>query len=375
MCYCALLYLNKVPPNHADFVNGNFVCTVCVHRWLMSPKPADRPSARQVLTSDLLPPRLEDEQLKDLLRSLPDNEIAYERVVDSLFSISTSREPQAAGLGPSPSKAGSGGGSSTGTAAAAARAVQSVTPARAATGVEGLHGAGLLSSQQGALPLGELPGAPVDAHLDKEDDVVRVVKEAAGLHGAVQMSSAMLGLSHLGMPRDAVRFLAPSGAVVALRYEVRYPLAAWFAQQAALASSGSSGGYFSNGFGSGGLGLGGGAFGAASTLEHGLKRLEVCRVQRAARGGRGLPASYLTADFDVISPSGVGTGGAGRERLLAEAEVVKVVTQVGPGRCWRSCCHADVNCVIAHHACAGFVCDRRLLCACIRIRKCNSVDV
>jgi hypothetical protein len=295
-----------------------------------------------VLTSDLLPPRLEDEQLKDLLRSLPDNEIAYERVVDSLFSISTSREPQAAGLGPSPGKAGSGSGSA-GAAVAASRAVQSVTPARAAAGLEGLHGAGLLSSQQGALPLGELPGAPVDAHLDKEDDVVKVVKDVAGLHGAVQMSSALLGLSHLGLPRDAVRFLAPSGAVVALRYEVRYPLAAWFAQQAALASSGSSGGYFSNSLGSGGLGLGGSAFGTASTLEHGLKRFEVCRVQRAGRGGRGLPASYLTADFDVISPSGVGTGGAGRERLLAEAEVVKVVTQVGLDSCWHSCRRAGFD--------------------------------
>lgn len=305
------------------------------HRWLISPKPADRPSARQVLTSDLLPPRLEDEQLKDLLRSLPDNEVAYERVVDSLFGISTSREPQAAGLGPSP-KGGSGGGGSTaaggsGPAAAASRAVQSLTSARAAGGVEGLHGAGLLSSQQGPIPLGELPGAPLDAHLDKEDEVVKVVRDVTALHGAVQMSSAPLGLSHLGLPKDAVRFLAPSGAVIALRYEVRYPLAAWFAQQAALAAGGSSSGYYSNGFGSSGsssLGLGGNVFGAASTLEHGLKRVEVSRVQRAGRGGRGLPASYLTADFDIISPSGVGAGGAGRERLLAEAEVVKVVTQV-----------------------------------------------
>lgn len=32
-------------------------------RWLMSPKPGDRPSAREVLASDLLPPRLEDEQV------------------------------------------------------------------------------------------------------------------------------------------------------------------------------------------------------------------------------------------------------------------------------------------------------------------------
>lgn len=171
----------------------------------------------------------------------------------------------------------------------------------------------------------------MDAHLDKEEDVIKVVKEVAGLHGAVQMSSSSLGLSHLGLPRDAVRLLSPSGAVLALRYEVRYPLAAWFAQQAALAAGSTGSGYYSNGFSSSGgssLGLSGGVFGAASSLEHGLKRFEVCRVQRAGRGGRGLPASYLTADFDIISPSGVGTGGAGRERLLAEAEVLKLVTQV-----------------------------------------------
>lgn len=315
-----------------------------LHRWLMSPKPADRPSARQVLTSDLLPPRLEDEQLKDLLRSLPDNEIAYERVVDSLFSISTSREPQATGLGPGAAKvSGSSGG-------AAARAAQALTSVQAhASGVEGLRGAGLLASQQGVLPIGELPGVPLDAHLDREDEVTKVVRDVSVLHGAVQLSSSPLGLSHLGLPKDAVRFLAPSGAVVALRYETRYPLAAWYAQQAALAAGSGSGGggYYSNGFGSSsssGLGLGGGVFGAARTLDHGLKRFEVCKVQRAGRGGRGLPASYLIADFDVITPAGgVGAAGGagGRERLLAEAEVVKVVTQVG------TCdVHCDDNCVI-----------------------------
>jgi hypothetical protein len=52
----------------------------------MSPNPADRPSAREVLASDLLPTRLEDEQLKHLLRSLPDHPETYERVVDALFA-------------------------------------------------------------------------------------------------------------------------------------------------------------------------------------------------------------------------------------------------------------------------------------------------
>ena len=41
-------------------------------RWLMAPNPDDRPSAREVLRSQLLPPTVGDEQLTDLLRSLPD---------------------------------------------------------------------------------------------------------------------------------------------------------------------------------------------------------------------------------------------------------------------------------------------------------------
>lgn len=38
----------------------------------MAPNPDDRPSAREVLRSELLPPTVGDEQLTDLLRSLPD---------------------------------------------------------------------------------------------------------------------------------------------------------------------------------------------------------------------------------------------------------------------------------------------------------------
>ena len=40
--------------------------------WLMASNPDDRPSAREVLRSELLPPTVGDEQLTDLLRSLPD---------------------------------------------------------------------------------------------------------------------------------------------------------------------------------------------------------------------------------------------------------------------------------------------------------------
>lgn len=108
----------------------------------MSPKPADRPSARQVLQSDLLPPRLEDEQLKDLLRSLPDNPVAYERVIDSLFSIGSNRErEQQKPLG--------------------ARRVPHVGISPRASvegGPAGLIGSGPMGCQPAVLSLSELPG-------------------------------------------------------------------------------------------------------------------------------------------------------------------------------------------------------------------------
>jgi hypothetical protein len=175
-----------------------------LHRWLMSVKPADRPSARQVLQSDLLPPRVEDEQLKDLLRSLPDNPIAYERVVDSLFTISSSKERAQGlpGLPRSTSSAAAAAGSEAAAAAAAA----------AAGGVDGLVGSGLLTSQQCMLPLSELPGAPLDCHLDVEEVVCRVVREVCSVHGAVQMSSTSLGLSHVALPK--VRWMAAAAAAV-----------------------------------------------------------------------------------------------------------------------------------------------------------------
>ena len=41
-------------------------------KWMTAADPLLRPSAREVLRSDLLPPTVGDEQLTDLLRSLPD---------------------------------------------------------------------------------------------------------------------------------------------------------------------------------------------------------------------------------------------------------------------------------------------------------------
>lgn len=41
-------------------------------RRLIAANPAERPSAREALRSELLPPTVGDQQLADLLRSLPD---------------------------------------------------------------------------------------------------------------------------------------------------------------------------------------------------------------------------------------------------------------------------------------------------------------
>ncbi|KAI8469455.1 MAG: hypothetical protein J3K34DRAFT_459347 [Monoraphidium minutum] len=241
-------------------------------RWLMSPKPSDRPTARGVLRSELLPPVVEDEQLKDLVRSLPANPAAYERVVDAIFSTAASAPPAA----PGGDDGGEGGGG----------------------GAGGGGGSGM-----GPMGLGELPGAPLNVHVSVRDAVARVVHDVFRSHSAVPVASNVVGIAHAGLPRDAVRLLAPSGAQISLRYESRYPFAVWLAQQAALA--------------------GGGGPAAAGGVDS-VRRYEVSHVMRAGRV-RGLPATYLQADLDIVSPA-AGAGVA--ERTLAEAEVLKALTQV-----------------------------------------------
>jgi hypothetical protein len=202
----------------------------------MSPKPADRPSAREVLQSDLLPPVVEDEQLKDLVRSLPNNPATYERVVDAIFQTAALAAPAA---GASADLDGSGGGDGGGAAGAGA-------------------GGGGGGSALGPLALGELPGVPINVHVEVRDAVTRVVHDvfrcgggarrrggalAAAdsscgwwpfapplahaarsaapptlppnrAHGAVPVASSVVGIAHGGLARDAVRLLAPSGAQI-----------------------------------------------------------------------------------------------------------------------------------------------------------------
>ena len=56
-------------------------------RWLTHVDPARRPTAREVLRSELLPPRVGDEQLVDLLRTLPSRPAHQVVLCREMFSI------------------------------------------------------------------------------------------------------------------------------------------------------------------------------------------------------------------------------------------------------------------------------------------------
>jgi hypothetical protein len=148
---------------------------------------------------------VEDEQLKDLLRSLPDNPIAYGRVVEALFNASSSSTPQTsasnAATGLSAAAAWGGGGDAGG-----------VTTAIGGGG--GVEGSTAAAAAGAAIPLAELPGVPMITNVDVVDAVVKVVRDVATCHGAISMSSTLLGVAHPAAPKDAVRLLSPSGTQV-----------------------------------------------------------------------------------------------------------------------------------------------------------------
>ncbi|CAM6107497.1 unnamed protein product [Calypogeia fissa] len=67
--------------------SSEFVQQATLIRWLMAPNPTERPSAAQVLRSELLPPRMENESLNDILRTIQKAEdtSVYDQVVAAIF--------------------------------------------------------------------------------------------------------------------------------------------------------------------------------------------------------------------------------------------------------------------------------------------------
>ncbi|PSC69649.1 putative serine threonine-kinase GCN2 isoform B [Micractinium conductrix] len=163
-------------------------------RWLLSPNPAERPTAVEVLRSELLPPQVLDEQLTDLLRCLPDNPAMHEKVLDAIFSL-----PRAVG------DAGTGG----------------------------------------AVAALEAPGAPLPVQMAAREHVVSVLREAFQRHGAVGMCSQELGMASMEDPPGAVQLLTAAGTKLALRWELRAAFAGWFMQ--ALPAGGTGAGLLLDG--------------------------------------------------------------------------------------------------------------------------------
>eukprot|EP00798_Chlamydomonas_sp_ICE-L_P001600 gene1601-32989_t len=296
-------------------------------RWLMSPNPAERPTAREVLRSDVLPPRVGDEQLQDLLRSLPDNAETYERVVDAIFMLNNR------------SKTGGGMGS-VGGPSAAPHAGPAWRPLGGAGGGSRLGGAsdkggGAFTSVPAGLRVDQdhIPGMPQSVAVSLRERVLKSVKQAFGSHGAVPMTSSQVGFTHAHLPADAARMLSPQGDLLALRYDMRFPFCCWLARMAADAATHpvhsdrtlpweSMRRYeiatvHREWQGHNGL--------PNMTLPwESMRRYEIATVHRESRGHNGLPNMFTQADFDVVSPPGVATPA---ERLIADAEVIKSVTE------------------------------------------------
>ena len=76
--------------------------------------------------------------------------------------------------------------------------------------------------------------------VEAQEVVMGAMKEVFHLHGATPMASTGLGIAPLDFPADAVSMLAADGSPWGLRYDLRYPFAAWLARQAALPGTSTS---------------------------------------------------------------------------------------------------------------------------------------
>lgn len=141
--------------------------------WLLNPDPESRPTAQEALKSPLIPSSIGDEHLTDLLRSLPDNPSARDRIIAELFKMET--------------------------------------------------------DNPGKLKDSDQPGAP-DAHLnmyiDKRAKIIDTMGSIFKKSGAVEMTSKIVGPSNITTP-SAVRAMTVDGHFISLRQEVRQRFVEW----------------------------------------------------------------------------------------------------------------------------------------------------
>lgn len=262
-----------------------------------------------MLQGSLLPPRVGDEYLNEVLRSLGESGATYDRVVHRVFEGSSAgaraarrgAEAEAAGGGalrPRPQQA-------VVQEEKAAAAIRTVCARRASPRARGPaigrhRPFGALTPPR-PHPKPRRHGAAPDA--GRSVSYTTAVSKAKAGDGAAGPASPR---GSLVLPSDShVLVLDSTGALLGLRGELRSALASWLA-----------------------------ASGAAS-----LRRYEIAPVFRAAPGAT-LPRECLQADFDIVGPCGARAGSADggpadpTEASVADAEVIRVVLEVLEASCF-----------------------------------------
>ena len=150
-------------------------------RWLLERDPNRRPTSEEALRSELLPPTVGDEHLTDLLRSLPDNPMAHDRILDTLFS--------------------------------------------------GVCDSSILSSEnrreESAPRVSGTPSLRLIQDSEAWEKVSTCVSSILSKKGAIKMNSAEVGFVSPKDPKNAFVMLNRNGARLSLRSELRHPFAAW----------------------------------------------------------------------------------------------------------------------------------------------------
>ena len=156
--------------------------------WLLNADPAARPTALEALRSELVPATIADDQLENLIRSLPDNPMARDRMISELFKMHSN--------------------------------------------------ANIVSKD---VDVSELPGSPdaaANAQLERTRRVAETLSRAFKTSAAVEMTSKTMGrLSGVGgaaagnlgagSSTNHMAFMASDGNFVSLRHEVRPRFVDW----------------------------------------------------------------------------------------------------------------------------------------------------
>jgi len=256
-----------------DGFEASFPKQSALIKALTSPDPAARPAAAEILQSGVLPARVGDEHLGELLRSLGESGATYDAIRSRVFA------PDSAG------------------ARAAARSAALDDEGTAATAAS----LAAAAAANGSLPP---PGAASAAAVERATAMVCAVFRQHGAepcYGSRDVGFALTAPA----PAGAMNVLDHAGALLCLREELR---GRFVSRMAAFAAAGYQ-----------------------PLLP--LRRYETATVVRALPGSQ-LPREVLQAEFDIIGPAegppgaASASGGADPGVAAFDAEAIKVALEV-----------------------------------------------